>query len=88
MVERFEEVVFSLKPDEVSPIFETEFGLHVVKVYDKKPPTPASLDEVREVIVEELGKDGKNRAVEAFLDARKAEAIIEEMEEPEGHEEE
>lgn len=36
MVKAFEEAVFKLKPQEISPIVETEFGLHIIQLTDVK----------------------------------------------------
>lgn len=50
MVEEFDDVVFGLEKDEISPIFETRFGFHLVKLLDKRSEGIAPLDEVREDI--------------------------------------
>lgn len=44
MVKEFEDVAFSLKKGEYSKVFETQFGLHLVKCTDKKPAAPPSYD--------------------------------------------
>ncbi len=36
MVPKFENVVFNMRPGEVSLPFETEFGIHIVKLYERK----------------------------------------------------
>ncbi len=35
-VRNFEEAAFTLQPGEISPIVETEFGFHIIKLVDKK----------------------------------------------------
>jgi len=35
MVKEFEDVVFSLRKNEVSEVFETEYGYHIVKLHDR-----------------------------------------------------
>ncbi|MHC4552985.1 MAG: peptidylprolyl isomerase [Planctomycetota bacterium] len=78
MVQRFEDVVFSLEPGIYSDIFETEFGLHIAKVHEKRDATPCSLEQVREVIVKEFKQQAGEKAIEQFLDAQKEKALIEE----------
>ncbi|MEM9896295.1 MAG: peptidylprolyl isomerase [Bacteroidota bacterium] len=36
MVKAFEEVVFNMRPGEVSQPFETEFGVHIVKLHERR----------------------------------------------------
>lgn len=50
MVEEFEDVVFELSPGEQSPVFETRFGLHIVRVIEKRAPGIQPLSEVYDAI--------------------------------------
>jgi len=66
MVGDFEDVVFSLKKNEISPVFQTQFGLHIVQCLDKKPPAPANYDSAKpriETMLRQrnLGTDLQNR---------------------------
>lgn len=78
MVPEFENVVFAMEPGQISDVFETEFGYHIAMVTDKKPATVCPLKDVREVIVRELTEQARQKAVEKFIDAQKAKAVIEE----------
>jgi parvulin-like peptidyl-prolyl isomerase len=78
MVQRFEDKAFSMEVGEISEVFETEFGLHILKVTDKKPPAPYTLDEARETISKEMTKERQQKALEEFLDAEMERAVIEE----------
>lgn len=44
MVKEFEDVAFGLKKGQFSKVFETQFGLHLVKVTDKKPAAPPNYE--------------------------------------------
>jgi parvulin-like peptidyl-prolyl isomerase len=50
MVEEFDDVVFELSPGQQSPIFETRFGLHIVRVLEKRAPGIQPLSEVYDAI--------------------------------------
>jgi parvulin-like peptidyl-prolyl isomerase len=56
--EAFAKTAFSMRPGEVSDIVETEFGLHIIRVLERKPGQASDYnkikDEVREFFVEEM----------------------------------
>lgn len=54
MVPEFDEIVFDMQPGEISPVFESRFGYHVVLVEDVKPAGIIPYDEAKEVIREQL----------------------------------
>ncbi len=54
MVEAFEEVVFGLAAQEISPIFETQFGFHLAQLIDRRPAGILPLCDVYELVSELL----------------------------------
>lgn len=76
--ENFARAAFALKPGEVSDIVQTDVGLHLIKVVDRKAGQASSYDklkeEIREVASEEmrqklLAQQRKSSKVEILLDA-------------------
>ncbi|MHC5116282.1 MAG: peptidylprolyl isomerase [Planctomycetota bacterium] len=78
MVPCFEEVAFGIETGTYSEPFETEFGWHIAKVYEKRAAVPCPLDQVRDVIVRDLQQQAREKAVENYLDGLKEKAVIEE----------
>jgi len=54
MAKEFEDAAFSMKPGEISGLVKTQFGYHIIKMVEKKPPTTRTLDQVRPQIEQQL----------------------------------
>jgi len=77
MVEEFETVAFSMDVGQVSDVFLTDFGYHIVKVHDKVAGGPIPFEEVKEAISEQLLEERRTKAVENFVDSLKDKAVVE-----------
>ena len=78
MVEEFEKAVFAMKPGQVSDIFATRYGFHIVKVFDVRPAGVAGLSEAEGPIRARLEAEARNAAIEAYLDGLREKAKVEE----------
>jgi peptidyl-prolyl cis-trans isomerase C len=68
MVEPFAEAAFKLKKDEVTPEpVRSDFGYHVIKVTDRKPASKQAFEAAKPQIVDFLGSEKKNDAVQVVL---------------------
>ena len=56
MVKAFDDAVFTMKPGEISPPVETEYGYHIIRVTAVNPAQMKSFEEVRPSIEKELRK--------------------------------
>lgn len=83
MVPEFEEVAFNLEINQVSEVFQTPFGLHIVKLYDRIPETERGFEAVKDNVREALFRDRENAAIDAYTDTLKAQAVIENVEDGE-----
>jgi len=79
MVEEFDDVVLNLGAGQISDVFRTRFGFHIAKVYDRKPPVKRTLDQAKELIVNELKNQMHRDAVDEFVDRLKSSAKIEQI---------
>ena len=72
MVPAFSEAAFALKPGEISDVVTTDFGLHIIKVADRKAPSTVPYEQVSGRIIEFLSAQKKQEHARQFIeDARK-----------------
>jgi len=81
MVQEFEDVVFAMRVGEVSDVFETPFGYHIVKLYEHHAERVMPFAQVRDRIAQELHERKRQEAVETFVDSLREKATITEQDE-------
>lgn len=77
MVKPFEEAAFLLQVGEVSPVVETQFGYHIIKVYDKQPATTTSHNDVKNSIDQHLRQEKVTKEVGKYIEILRKDAKIE-----------
>jgi len=85
LAEEFEIVAFSLDVGEVSPVFATPFGYHLIQLTDRKPATPRPFEEVRETVREQLLAERKQEKTRELVKQLQERARIEDVEEVEAN---
>jgi peptidyl-prolyl cis-trans isomerase D len=69
MVKPFSDSAFSMKKGEISPVVETEFGYHIIRLTDIKVPKQRSFEEARPEIEAELKKQQAQKKFAESADA-------------------
>jgi hypothetical protein len=78
LAEEFEFVAFSMNVGEISPVFASPFGFHLVKLTERKPATPKPFDEVREQVREHFLQDRQQELTRKLVEELQSKATIEE----------
>ncbi len=69
MVKPFEDAAFALQPGELSPVFRSDFGFHVLRVEERKAAQLRTFDDVKEDLAREiLGREAAREKAQATAD--------------------
>lgn len=77
MVPAFEKVAFGMNPGETSDIIESQFGLHIIKVTERRAERTVPFPEVKEQIAGYLKQQRQQEKTNALVEQLKAKAKIE-----------
>ena len=75
----FETVAFSMEPGEISPVFVSPYGYHLVKLTDRKPSVPKPFEEVREEVARHYRETVKQDRARELVKELETRATIEEL---------
>jgi len=77
MVKPFDDAVFNMKTNEVSGIVETQFGYHIIKVYDKKPEETLAYVDVKDKLNQRMKREKVEKGAGLYINQLKKDANIE-----------
>jgi peptidyl-prolyl cis-trans isomerase C len=84
MVKPFEDAVFAMKAGEVSDIVETQFGYHLIKVFEKRPAKKLTFEEIKDRLSDQLKQQKAQEEAIAYIKELKSAAKIEKKD-PDSH---
>ena len=79
MSEEFDQVAFKLEPGKISDVVETKQGYEIIKVFEKRPETQKTLDEVKDSIQNQLLARKRNEKRRDVVRELKSDAKVEQF---------
>ncbi|HZL36039.1 MAG TPA: peptidylprolyl isomerase [Tepidisphaeraceae bacterium] len=79
LAEEFEMVAFSMEAGELSPVFVSPFGFHLIKLTDRKPATPKPFEEIGPEVRQQYVETKRQERARKLVEELKAHATIEEV---------
>ena len=77
MVPEFEAAAFSLRAGQISDLVTTDYGFHIIKLYELTPARKADYDEVRQRVLDFLTQAALEKQMPAYFEKIKQEAGVE-----------
>lgn len=77
MVPEFEKAAFAMKVGDTSDIVESQFGMHIIKLTDRRPARTVPFTEVKEQIAGYLKQQRQQEKTNALIEQLKSKAKIE-----------
>ncbi len=75
-MEEFEAIAFSMREGEISPVFVTQLGFHIVKLTGRKPAVPKPFEEVKDIVRLGIIEAHRDKKFNEFVDELKKTAKI------------
>ncbi len=76
LMDEFELITFSMDVNEVSPVFATQWGMHIAKLTDRRPPKPIDFESVQQEIADRINGEIKEAKLNEYVEKLKSEADI------------
>ncbi len=76
MIKEIDDVVFNMKPGEVSPVLDTAIGYHIFKAEDRQEARPMELAEVEEFLRAQIYRKKFEEALIKWIEEKKKNAYI------------
>ena len=74
--ETYARMAYSLKVGEISPVVQTEFGLYLIKVTDRKPGQPSDYNQIKEAVKELFLQEVRMNLIEQHRKTAKIEIYL------------
>ena len=76
LMDEFELITFSMDIGEISPVFSTQWGMHLAKLPDRRCPKTIPLDEVKDEISDLIKAEHRESNLKAYIEKLKEKATI------------
>ena len=84
LMDEFELITFSMEINEISPVFATQWGIHLAKLSGRRPPEPIPFEGLQDEITARINAQESDAKLNKYVAKLKDEAEITDVPEAEG----